>query len=195
VRSFILLLTIGLFAGSAVSGPPRVVMSTTAGRMIFELDPVHAPVTSCNFERYVVSGAYAGGVFRRVVRMEATSPNPVPIGVVQAYPDSRPGTPAFAPIALERTSLTGLHHGAGTLSMARDGPDSATAEFFVVVADSPELDYGGKRNRDGQGFAAFGRLVAGRRVLERIYAGALEGDQLQAPVGITAAKLVGKACP
>jgi peptidyl-prolyl cis-trans isomerase A (cyclophilin A) len=194
VRLFNLFFAIGLVAGPALSAPPRVVMSTSAGRIVFELDPVHAPVTSCNFERYVASGAYAGGVFRRVVRMEATTPNPVPIAVVQAYPATRADAPAFAPIPLERTSLTGLHHGAGTLSMARDGPDSATAEFFVVVADSPELDYGGKRNRDGQGFAAFGRLVAGRRVLERIYGGALDGDQLRAPVGILAAKLVGKAC-
>ena len=60
----------------------------------------------------------------------------------------------------------------GAVSMARDGPDTATADFFICVGDQPELDFGGKRNPDGQGFAVFGRVVAGMEVVRRIHAGA-----------------------
>ena len=84
------------------------------------------------------------------------------IDVVQAGPTRRHGDGrSFPPIALERTSDTGLRHVDGAISMARDGPDTATSDFFICVGDQPELDFGGKRNPDGQGFAAFGRVVEG----------------------------------
>ena len=63
------------------------------------------------------------------------------------------------PVTLEKTNATGLLHKDGSLSMARSTPDSATTEFFVCIGDQPELDFGGKRNPDGQGFAAFGKVV------------------------------------
>jgi len=78
---------------------------------------------------------------------------------------AREGFPA---IALERTNVTGLLHKNGVISMARGGPDSATNQFFICIGDQPELDFGGKRNADGQGFAAFGRVVIGMDVVEAI---------------------------
>ena len=74
----------------------------------------------------------------------------------------------FAPIKLERTKDTGLLHKNGVISMARDGPDTATSDFFICVGDQPELDFGGKRNPDGQGFAAFGIVTKGMDVVKKI---------------------------
>ena len=68
--------------------------------------------------------------------------------------------------------------------MARDGPDTATSDFFICVGDQPALDYGGKRNPDGQGFAAFGRVVLGMDVVRKIQAAPAKGQALEPPVRI-----------
>ena len=99
---------------------------------------------------------------------------------------------AYGPIPLERTSVTGLHHTAGAISMARDGPNTATSSFFIVVKDSLSLDYGGHRNPDGQGFAAFGHVVSGMGALRKIQMGAAGGDEhLTPPFAIRSARVVG----
>ena len=87
-----------------------------------------------------------------------------------------------APILIERTRDTGLRHLDGTLSMARLGPDTATQSFFICVGDQPELDFGGKRNPDGQGFAAFGQVVEGMDVVRAIHVSAAEGQKIDPPV-------------
>jgi peptidyl-prolyl cis-trans isomerase A (cyclophilin A) len=73
-------------------------------------------------------------------------------------------------VPLERTSATGLKHVDGVVSMARNGPDTATGSFSIVVGDQPEMDFGGKRNPDGQGFAVYGRVVKGMDVVHAIHA-------------------------
>ena len=88
---------------------------------------------------------------------------------------------------LERTRDTGLTHVDGAISMARDGPDTATSDFFVCVGAQPELDFGGKRNPDGQGFAAFGRVVSGMDVIRKIHAAPASGQSLAPPVKILGA--------
>jgi peptidyl-prolyl cis-trans isomerase A (cyclophilin A) len=90
----------------------------------------------------------------------------------------------FPPIKLERTRDTGLKHKDGTISMARDGPDTATSDFFLCVGDQPELDFEGKHNPDGQGFAAFGRVVKGMDVVKKIQSAKVEGQTLKPPVKI-----------
>ena len=82
------------------------------------------------------------------------------------------------------TSVTGLKHVDGTISMARDGPDTATTEFFICVGDQPELDFGGKRNPDGQGFAAFGHVTAGMDVVRRIQQAPATAQRLSPPIVI-----------
>ena len=62
--------------------------------------------------------------------------------------------------------------------MARAAPDTATNEFFICVGDQPQLDFGGKRNADGQGFAAFGRVVRGMDVVKKIQMAPAEGETL-----------------
>jgi len=84
----------------------------------------------------------------------------------------------FAQIPIERTSVTGLHHEDGAISMARSGPDTADSDFFICVGPQPELDYGGARNPDGQGFAVFGKVVSGMDVVRRIHQAPAEGQSL-----------------
>ena len=91
---------------------------------------------------------------------------------------------SYSPILLERTRDTGLHHLDGTLSMARDGPDTAQSSFSICVGDQPELDFGGKRNPDGQGFAAFGRIVEGMDIVRGIHDSPANGQHLMPPVRI-----------
>jgi peptidyl-prolyl cis-trans isomerase A (cyclophilin A) len=101
----------------------------------------------------------------------------------------------FPPIKLERTRDTGLAHKDGTISMARDGPDTATSDFFVCIGDQPELDFGGKRNPDGQGFAAFGKVVKGMEVVKKIQAAPAEEQALKPPVKIIKIRRKARAGP
>jgi peptidyl-prolyl cis-trans isomerase A (cyclophilin A) len=162
---------------------PRVVIQTTMGDIEVEIDSVHAPNTSANFLRYVDLGFYRFGRFHRTVRADNQPNNPVKIAVIQAGLDSF-RVKDFPPIKLERTSKTGIRHKDGAISMARDGPDTATSDFFICIGDQPALDFGGKRNPDGQGFAAFGRVLLGMEVVRRIQASPAKGQALQPPVAI-----------
>lgn len=173
---------------------PIVILHTVQGDMILELDLEHAPVTTCNFLRYVETGRYAGGSFFRTVVAE-TNANPNPIDVIQAATPAGSDDPGLGPIPLERTLDTGLRHAAGTISMARDGPDTATSSFFIVVKDTPSLDFGGGRNPDGQGFAAFGRVISGMEIVQAIHRAPALDEQLTTPVTLAAATLAGEVPP
>lgn len=171
---------------AAQSGVVRVVIETARGNISVELDSAKAPGTVSNFLRYVDGGFYDGGRFHRTVTPDNQPNDSVKIEVIQggANPDRAGG--AFPPIALERTNTTGLRHQDGTLSMARAGPNTATSDFFICVGDQPALDFGGRRNRDGQGFAAFGRVTGGMAVVRAIQRGPSNGQQLAPPVRILA---------
>ncbi len=166
-------------------------MTTEAGVIEIVLDPVRAPVTVSNFMRYVDAGQYNGGVFHRTVTMDNQPNNDVKIEVIQGAvnpdfrDDSYPPNSGFDPIPLERTTSTDIRHVDGAISMARMGPDTATSGFFFCIGDQPELDYGGKRNPDGQGFAAFGRVTGGMDVIRKIQMSPRENQRLTPPVVIT----------
>jgi peptidyl-prolyl cis-trans isomerase A (cyclophilin A) len=164
--------------------PVRVLIRTEKGDIEVELDAKRAPATVANFLRYVDGKFYDGGRFHRTVRKDNQPRDKVRIAVIQAGINPKRAKEEFAPIKLERTRKTGLRHKDGTLSMARDGPDSATSDFFICAGDQPELDFGGKRNPDGQGFAAFGRVVKGMDVVKKIHAAKAEGQALDPPVKI-----------
>ena len=169
----------------------RVRLETALGAIEIEVDAARAPVTAANFLRYVVRGDYDGGRFHRTVRDGNQPGKTVLIDVVQAGPDPTPlRRPELQAIPLERTGVTGLRHVDGAVSMARDGPDTATSDFFICIGDQAELDFGGRRNPDGQGFAAFGRVVAGMDVVRRIHAAPADGQALTPPVPIRKAQLV-----
>jgi peptidyl-prolyl cis-trans isomerase A (cyclophilin A) len=97
----------------------------------------------------------------------------------------------FGQIHLERTDVTGIQHLAGTISMARAGPYTATSSFFICIGDQPSLDFGGRRNPDGQGFAAFGRVLDGMDVVRAINSSPAEGQNLTPPIGILGVDRVG----
>jgi peptidyl-prolyl cis-trans isomerase A (cyclophilin A) len=147
-----------------------VVFETEKGTIELAVDGTHAPNTAANFLKYVDGGFYDGGSVNRSVRPDNTVRHDVEIQVIQFQinVDRRPEQ--FPPIALERTSVTGLKHFDGTISMARNGPDTATGSFSIVIGNQPEMDFGGRRNADGQGFAVFGRVVGGMEVVRAIQA-------------------------
>ena len=162
----------------------RVLLQTELGSIEIELDRRKAPVTTENFLRYVDAGHYADGRFHRTVKPDNQPNNVVKIEVIQAgvHPDREKD--GFLPIMLERTYETGIRHKDGTISMARVGPDSATSDFFICIGDQPELDYGGKRNPDGQGFAAFGRVVRGMDIVRRVQQAPSSEQSLTPPIKI-----------
>jgi len=183
----------GCATEATVPGEPvRVDLVTERGVITLELATDKAPLTVCNFLSYVTDGHYEGGSFFRTV-VAATNDNPNPISVIQGATPRGSDDDLNPPVPLERTRDTGLSHVAGTISMARDRPDTATSSFFIVVEDAPALDYGGARNRDGQGFGAFGRVTAGMEVIHDIHRSPADADeQLTPPVKILAATVVGE---
>ncbi|MGI8478143.1 MAG: peptidylprolyl isomerase [Thermomicrobiales bacterium] len=168
------------------SNPERtiVVIETTAGAITVEIDEAAAPITATNFLDYVDAGAYDGGRFHRTVTMRNQPDNAVKIEVIQAGPNAAHPLVDGAVIPLERTSVTGLRHLGGTISMGRDSPDSALSEIFFCIGDQPELDFGGRRNPDGQGFAAFGRALAGHDVIRAIQQSPHDGQTLTPAIAI-----------
>ena len=171
----------------AAADLPHVVLETSLGEIEVELEPAKAPGTVANFLRYVKEGRHDGGRFHRTVRMDNQPDNVIKIEVIQGGP--RPGTENFPAIPLERTTVTGLKHKDGVISMARFQPDSASGDFFICIGDQPELDFGGKRNPDGQGFAAFGRVVRGMDVVKRIQMSPYEKQRLTPPIEIRKARI------
>lgn len=177
---------------------PRVRVQTELGEIVLELDPQRAPLTTANFLKYVDAGHYDGGTFHRTVRLDNQPESPVKIEVIQAGVAADKAKQGFPAISLERTSVTGILHKDGVVSMARGTPDSATSGWFITINDQPSLDFGGARNPDGQGFAAFGRVVSGMDVVRKIQAAPssanmstnVEAQRLTPPIKILKASRV-----
>lgn len=153
-------------------GEVVVRIETAHGHIDVAVDTRRAPITAANFLKYVDAKFYDGGRFHRATRPDNYPPAPPDrpaMAIVQADTDPQRSKDKFPPIPLERTSATGLTHKAGTLSMPRGAEaDSATSGFVICLEDTPSLDFGSKRYPDGQGFAAFGRVVKGMDVVRRI---------------------------
>jgi peptidyl-prolyl cis-trans isomerase A (cyclophilin A) len=170
MRLFTALSLFALWVFPQAPAGDRVVFVTEKGEIEIEVDSMRAPISAANFLKYVDGGFYDGGVAIRSVRPDNTVRRDVPIQVIQFLMNASREADDFPPIPLERTNVTGLTHRDGTVSMARSGPDTATASFSIVIGDQPEMDFGGKRNPDGQGFAVFGRVARGMDVVRAIHA-------------------------
>lgn len=155
---------------STQSKTVRVRVQTELGDIVLEVDPVKAPNTTANFLKYVDGHHYDGGTFHRTVKMDNQPESPVKIEVIQAGVNPDRAKEGFPAIPIERTNASGILHKDGVVSMARGTPDSATSGWFICINDQPSLDFGGARNPDGQGFAAFGRVVTGMDVVRKIQA-------------------------
>lgn len=163
---------------------PVVVIKTGRGDIKVEIFVDQAPVTAANFLRYVDAGIYKDASFYRVVRLDNQPMSPVKIEVIQGGLGFTDEKRPFPPIEHETTAKTGIPHKDGVISMARTTPGSATSEFFICIGDQPELDFGGARNPDGQGFAAFGRVIKGMNVVRKIQHQPDEDQMLKDPVKI-----------
>lgn len=166
-------------------------IETAKGTITAEIYVEAAPITAKNFLDYLDDGVFNGGTFYRSVRMDNQPNDSVRIEVIQAGSDNSMRDRLRPAIPLERTTVTGLAHVDGALSMARGGPDSARSSFFICINDQPSLDFGGNRNLDGQGFAVFGQVTAGMDVVREIQMGAVEAQQLVERVVITEVRRVG----
>jgi peptidyl-prolyl cis-trans isomerase A (cyclophilin A) len=171
---------------------PQVLIRTERGDITVEIYENEAPITASNFLRYVRDGRFDGATFYRTVRMDNQPDNEVKIEVIQGglgEDEAGLGLPA---IEHETTAQTGLRHLDGTVSMARAEPGTASSEFFICIGDQPELDFGGMRNPDGQGFAVFGRVISGMDVVRIIQKQPAEGQWLTPEIRITEVRYL---CP
>ena len=173
-------------------GEVLVRIETPFGQIDLAIDTRSAPVTAANFLAHVDGGFYDGGRFHRATRSDNYVPKPPnrpPLEIVQADINPARVDARLPPIPLERTSKTGLEHVVGTVSMPRrdSPPDSATSGFFILLNNQPSLDHGGMRFDDGQGAAAFGRVVAGLEVARTIQRQPVKGQALDPPVTIVRA--------
>lgn len=168
---------------------PVVIIETSTGNIEVKLYPDKAPLTTANFLYYVEHGLYDGACFYRIVRYDNQPEDSIKIEVIQGglYNSE---TDSVSPVQHERTDITGIRHKSGTISMARMEPGTATSEFFITIGDQPSLDAGGMRNRDGQGFAAFGRVTRGMKTVRRIHSMEAPGQYLPEPLPIISIRIM-----
>lgn len=155
--------TLALAQDAATPPPPlpRVVMETSAGRIVIEVNDRQAPITGGNFLKYVDEHRFDGTSFYRAVR---AAPD---LGLVQGGTNNDPAK-VLPPIVHEPTTVTGLSHVDGAVSMARYDPGTATGDFFVSVGSTPSYDAGRPFSIDAYGFAVFGKVVEGMDVVRGI---------------------------
>ena len=183
-------LIIIFFLLSCSTQNPRVLIRTEMGDITVELYPDKAPITVANFLRYVKENRFKDATFYRTVTMDNQPDNDIKIEVIQGglYDDNHPDM--LPPITHETTKETGILHKDGVISMARNEPGTATGEFFICIGDQPSLDYGGMRNPDGQGFAAFGKVVKGMDVVRKIQKAPAEGQWLKPGIKILSVEVI-----
>ena len=147
---------------------PIIIMETSLGAITLELFPKKAPSTVKNFLSYIEQNRYDECHFYRVVHSNNQPENKILIEVIQGGLGIDKHPLELKSITHENTDQTNILHKNGTISMARLEPGTASSEFFICINDQPELDYGGKRNPDGQGFAAFGQVIKGMEIVKKI---------------------------
>ena len=171
---------------------PRVKLETAHGVIVVELYPDKAPITAANYLKYVDRGLFNGATFYRASRPPGYTATDY--GSIQGGLQNDPKK-VLPPIAHESTRKTGLKHANGTISMGRHAPGTAQSDWFICLGDMSYLDADPKDPKN-PGFAAFGQVVEGLEVVQKIIAlpvdpnrgeGAMKGEMLKAPVKITRA--------
>lgn len=169
----------------------KVTMQTGLGQIVLEIEKERAPITAANFLRYVDQKRLNGVDFYRAMKIGDTGE----YGLVQAGIHGDPKR-ALKAIAHEPTTVTGLSHVSGAISMARLAPGTATMDFFIVLGNLPALDAqpnAQDKQADNQGYAVFGRVIDGMDVVRKILElprsptageGVLKGQMLEKPVKI-----------
>jgi peptidyl-prolyl cis-trans isomerase A (cyclophilin A) len=183
-------------APATAAANPQVRIHTAAGDIVVELAVDKAPITAKNFLKYVDRGLYNGATFYRASRPKGYTATDY--GSIQGGLQNDPKK-VLPPIAHEPTTKTGLKHENGTISMGRHAPGSAQADWFICVGDMTYLDADPKDPKKTPGFAAFGHVVSGMDVVQKILGmptdpnrgeGAMKGEMLVKPVKIVSARRV-----
>jgi len=146
----------------AATTKPRVVIKTNHGSITVELEAQKAPLTTANFLKYVDIAAYDGGSFFRAAKTPGAPTEGQIVG--GANPKNHP----YPPIEHESTTMTGLRHRTGTISLGRFAPGSATSNFFICASPEPYLDAHPGAPGDNLGYAAFGQVISGMAVVRKI---------------------------
>lgn len=168
--AFVLLLAGVQACKPAATGHPQVKIVTTAGTIVVELYEDKAPKTVAAFLKLVDDEVYDQGSFYRVWNLRNQPSDAEKAELVQGgLWNRRRKRPELPTIPHESTNITGLLHENGTISMARNEPGTASSEFFICIEKQPGLDYGGKNNADGQGYAPFGKVIKGMEVVLQIF--------------------------
>lgn len=174
---------------------PRVKLETAQGVIVVELYPDKAPITVANYLKYVDRGLFNGATFYRASRPAGYTATDY--GSIQGGLQNDPRK-VLPPIAHESTRKTGLKHANGTISMGRHAPGTAQSDWFICLGDMSYLDADPKDPKN-PGFAAFGQVVEGLEVVQKIIAlpvdpnrgeGAMKGEMLRQPVRILKASRV-----
>lgn len=188
---FIILTSLLFVSGSSIAllnpvpkDNPIVAIETEKGLIVVELYMDKAPITVANFLRYVEENRLEDATFYRSVRIDNQPDNDIKIEVIQGglFEDNHPMM--LPPIVHENTRQTGVKHMDGVISMARYTPGTATSEFFICIGNQPSLDFGGERNKDGAGFAAFGKVIEGMEIVRLIQHLPAEGQYLSPKIKI-----------
>jgi peptidyl-prolyl cis-trans isomerase A (cyclophilin A) len=161
-------------------------IETAKGDIEVELFPAQAPKSVAAFLRNVDSGYYKNTSFYRILSDDDQPSDSYKSRLIQGglwktnykLSASLPGIPH------ETTQQTKILHTDGTVSFARAAPGTANTEFFICVGDQHGFDYGGNNNVDGQGYAAFGRVVAGMNVVTDIYDSPEDEQNFTPPIDI-----------
>jgi peptidyl-prolyl cis-trans isomerase A (cyclophilin A) len=168
----------------------KVVLRTTLGDISLALEKERAPVTTNNFLRYVAQKRLDGTEFYRALTLDEQGQ----YGLIQGGLRNNPKR-VFKPIAHEPTSVTGLSHVNGAISMARAEPGTASADFFIVIGDN--VSYDAQPDGGDPGYAVFGHVVDGMDVVRAILQqpraagageGVMSGQMIANPVKILTAR-------
>jgi peptidyl-prolyl cis-trans isomerase B (cyclophilin B) len=191
LNSLFVLCAAAMLPAGALAADPQVDIRTSAGTIRIELYPAKAPKTVENFLQYVKDGHYNGTIFHRVIDGFMVQGG----GFDKAYQQKSTRAPVVNEAQLG--AKAGLKNEVGTLAMARTAdPNSATAQFFINVADNAFLNWGDPRS-DGHGYAVFARVIDGMDVVTKIAklptgsGGPFQRDVPRTPVLIESMTVVG----
>jgi peptidyl-prolyl cis-trans isomerase A (cyclophilin A) len=170
-KIFILLTILITACSSPVSKNPHIKIQTKAGDIEIELYQDKAPKTVSAFLSYVDSGLYRNSYFYRVLNDHNQPSNAFKANFIQGgiWKNLRRKSKTIPGIPHESTQQTNILHKDGVISLARLEPGTATTEFFICLGDQPGFDYGGENNPDKQGYAAFGKVIRGMDIVNKIY--------------------------
>jgi peptidyl-prolyl cis-trans isomerase A (cyclophilin A) len=150
---------------------PHIEIQTSMGDIEVELYPDQAPKSVAAFLSYVKAGYYKNSSFYRVLNGNNQPSYAPKAELIQGgmYRMKRGKPDSLSGIPHETTQQTKILHKDGVISLARLAPGTATTEFFICIGDQPGFDYGGENNPDKLGYAAFGRVIKGMDVIQKIY--------------------------